>query len=347
MEELNSFFISLSLISLLFVVLLIVLYQKRQHLKEKRFVFIAFWNITLSLCLLSWLITIGESYYRFYVDDTDSFSINKISDRWMKRHYQLNNFNTRDNLTYNNKIAAGKRRISIIGDSFTAGHGIKKVEDRFGNILRSENKNSELHIIAANGANSMHELGTLLSLNENGYQFDCILLMYCLNDIDYLLEETKEIYGRIAEFKNKLGFLGQESYFINSMYFKWFAFNNPDFENYSEFVKKAYNNEKWEKQKETLSKIKYVAKTLSKNFVVVTFPFLQEKKEKYSYRSVHAQLNRFWEEEQVDHIDLLETYEPYLGKDLVVNAYDAHPNEFANKLAAEAISTFLKREMAN
>jgi hypothetical protein len=60
---------------------------------------------------------------------------------------------------------------------------------------------------------------------------------------------------------------------------------------------------------------------------------------------VHEQLGRFWRELQVPHLDLLPVYQGLKPQQLVANRFDPHPNEFAHKLAAEAIQKFLEQNM--
>ena len=106
---------------------------------------------------------------------------------------------------------------------------------------------------------------------------------------------------------------------------------------------KAYEGGKWEKQKEALRKFKSFANKMNAHFKVVTFPFLQKKSKEYAFRRIHSKIDKFWVEERVEHLDLLDVYESHLGDKLVVNKYDAHPNEFANEIAAEAIDRFLSQ----
>ena len=61
----------------------------------------------------------------------------------------------------------------------------------------------------------------------------------------------------------------------------------------------------------------------------------------------HDQLDHFWQEQGVPHLDLLATFSNLPPAKLMVNAHDAHPNEFAHALAAEAIDVFLKRQITN
>jgi len=66
----------------------------------------------------------------------------------------------------------------------------------------------------------------------------------------------------------------------------------------------------------------------------------------YDYRPVHAQLNQFWREAGVPHLDLLPLFEARDAATWVVNRHDAHPNEYAHSLAAAAIEKFLKAQIA-
>jgi len=344
MSEFDFFYGSSLLLSIFLMVLLVVLYRKRDRIILKKGYRILIWNLLLSFFFLSIIFSVGETYYRFFVDTTDSFSINKTSQRWFKRHSKLNSSRNRDNVEYLNKIALDKkRRITIIGDSFSAGHGIKNVDDRFGNILREMYSDMEVHVYSNNGASSYSELHNLKKLSKNGYDLDIVLLVYCMNDIDYFVKETSAIYDRIHAFNNGLGVLSRNSYFINTLAFRFFALNDPDFMKYSDFVLNGYSGKIWQRQKEVLIDFKNFVQSKGAHLLVVTFPFLQQSSEKYSFRDVHEQLNKFWAKEGVPHLDLLDTYEPHMGSKLTVNKFDAHPNEFANELAAGAIDRFFRK----
>ncbi len=342
MEEIDFFYVMAFVLPCIWVGMLAWIFKSTRSVSKKSTLFIIGWNVLFTLLLISISFFIGETYYRFFVDRTDSFGLSKISQRWLKRYYQPNNMTARDNIDYQLAIAPGKRRLTLIGDSFTAGHGIKNEDDRFGNILRNTYPELEVHIIAVNGINSQTELEILRKLDRDQYEFDIILLSYCLNDIDYLMPETQGIYNRIYDFEKTLGYFGTQSYLINTLKFKWFAIQDPDFLRYSSFVKKAYQEELWETQKKVLNRIRRFSEEKGRVFAVVTFPFLQVKMENYEFVDVHQKLNEFWKSENVLHLDLLETYEPYMGLGITVNKFDAHPNEFANKLAAGKIGAFLK-----
>lgn len=344
MEEFDAFFIVCILIFILFIILLFKKNAIDEVLKLKSLLRVISWNVLLTAFGVFTLFMTGEVYFRFFEDTTDSFAINKVSQRWLKRHVTLNNYDIRDNIPYQLRVAKGKRRLTIIGDSFTSGHGIKNIENRFANILRKKYPDIEVHIMAYPGNNSYSQLENLNRIANVNYQFDIVLLAYCLNDIDFYVEETGGIYQRIHAFNNRLSYLEKSSYFINKLSFRLFASKDADFMNYSDFVLKGYSGDSWKKQKETLKKIKEHIQSNKGKLAILTFPFLQQTGKKYSFREVHNKLGQFWKEEGVTHIDLLKTYEPYFGSQLTVNKYDAHPNEFAHQLAANVIEKILQKK---
>ena len=344
MEELDAFFIGSILIFIFLIILLIKRNAIERRIKIKALFKIISWNAFLIVFGVFTIFIIGESYYRFFVDTTDSFATNKISKRWMNRHVTLNNANARDDIIYEPKIAPGKRRLTIFGDSFSNGHGIKDINKRYSNIIREKYGNRiEVHNMSVSGGNSHSQLENMERLLPLGYEYDVILLAYCLNDVDYFINKSKDIYKRIHLFGSRLGYIAKNSYFINTLAFRLFALRDPDFMNYSDFVLKGYNGYLWGLQKEKLQEIKQFVIKHEANLVVFTFPFLQQSKEDYLFRQAHENLTQFWKEQGVTHVDLLKTYEPYFGPQLTVNKYDAHPNEFAHRLAANEVEKVLQK----
>jgi hypothetical protein len=78
----------------------------------------------------------GEIYYRFLVDSTDGFDLDLVTHRWLQRHYRFNNFDVRDDVDYADRIAPGRMRVTVLGDSYSNGHGLEDVSQRLDNVLR-------------------------------------------------------------------------------------------------------------------------------------------------------------------------------------------------------------------
>jgi lysophospholipase L1-like esterase len=304
-------------------------------------------NLLVFFFLGSAAFFLGESYYRFIHDTTDAFNYTKTSQRWFKRYYHLNaaNGNLRDNITYKHKIEPGKRRITFLGDSFTAGHGVKNVDDRFANLVRKTHPEWEVHVLAELGFDTGVELSGVLDLQASAYQFDEVVLVYCLNDISDMMPEWQAISQRIYSDSQRETWLVQNSYFANTLHYRLLARRESNVGNYYHSLLDAYRGNYWEQQKARLMSMReHVAKAGGRLSVVI-FPFLHALGPNYEYRFVHEQLEKFWTEQRVSHVDLLTMFEPFPPSDLVVNSLDPHPNELAHELAAKVIGEFLITKM--
>lgn len=346
MEDLDAFFAGVVVLPIVLLLVLRTLARKRKKADSSSWASLLGWNALLLLFLVSIVFLAGETYYRFAVDTTNTFSINKVSQRWFERYYDKNNFNTRDNIDYPRPLTPGKRRITIIGDSFTAGHGIKNVEDRMGNILRKIHPEWEVHVMALNGIESDQQAEFLPKFAEvDGYEYDIVLLAYCLNDIVYLTPGMGAVYDKIYAYSENLGWLERNSYFVNTLTFQLMAINDPSFADYWDRLENTYSGNTWQQQQQTLASIEGYIRSRNARLMVVTWPFLNAVGPDYRFEEIHEQLDAFWKQGQVPHLDLLPLFRSSNPEDLVVNEYDAHPNELANVMATTAVNKFLMEEM--
>ncbi|RKX92593.1 MAG: hypothetical protein DRP84_09780 [Spirochaetes bacterium] len=241
--------------------------------------------------------------------------------------------------------APGKRRISFLGDSYTVGHGIKNVDKRFANQVRNMMKDEwEVQVLAGNGLDTGAELYVLESYIKAGFQFDNLILIYCLNDISDIIPKFKNILKEIYKGKKSEGFFLKNSYFINLLYYRFVRGRNPNISNYYGFVRDAYYSNHWEDQKNRLHLLCKLCHSRGINLMVVTFPFLHALDNGYEYGEIHEKLNKFWKEQKIPYLDLLSIYEGHKASELIISRYDAHPNEYAHSLAAEAIKNFIIRK---
>lgn len=304
-------------------------------------------NALVLALLVSIVYLAGETYFRFMHDKPDSFGLSRSARRWFERHYRFNDAGVRDNLEYENAIAPGKRRISFVGDSFTAGHGVPEVDDRFINLIRARRgREWEIHGVAEDGLDTGEELETLKAAVANGYQLDVVVLVYCLNDIADIVPEWQSILARIYGRQQREGFLLRHSWFLNAMYYRWLGRRDPDIADYYGFVRRAYGSPLWERQKERLAALQAFCESRGARLLAVTFPFLHALGPEYPYARVHDGLDRFWLGRGVAHLDLRGVYEGYAPDDLTVSGADAHPNPRAHAMAAGAIEAFVASNLA-
>ena len=300
-------------------------------------------NLLIFLMLASLFLLAGESYYRFIYDDTDSFALTNSTNRWILRYYKTNNRNFRDSEDYSPSCPADKVRITFLGDSFTVGHGIKDVEQRFTNLVRRQNPGFEVQVLAGNGMDTGPQLKMVKGLQQQGIELQYVVLVYCLNDLSDIVPEYRQVLDRIYE--HEPGYLFYNSYFLNTLYYRWVAFSDPDIKNFYQFTLEAYQNQVWEKQKQRLTDLRDLVEAQGAELLVVTFPFIHALGKDYNYAQVHQQLDAHWDSLHVPHLDLLGTYQGLTAEELRVNMYDAHPNERAHAMAAEAIGAFVNSHL--
>jgi len=298
-------------------------------------------NTLVLLCLLTPLLLAGEIYFRFFYDTTDSLAYTKVSELWVQRHWRTNRAGCRDDVEYSPAIEPGKRRITFVGDSFTAGHGIKEVKDRFPNRLRRAHPDWEIHVLASVGLDTGRELTLMKRAFKKSYQVDQVVLVYCLNDIGDLLPPQADATAQVLAELDNANWLLRNSYMLNLWYHHFRASRDPYLGDYCSFVREAYRGSPWGQQQERLKAFRDLVHAHGGRLAVVTFPFLHALGPNYEFRAIHDKLDRFWLDLGVPQLDLLPVYKGMPSRQVTVNRYDAHPNERANKLAAEAIDKWL------
>lgn len=297
-------------------------------------------NLALLFSVLFFILFGGELYFRFLYDQSDSFSLTRTGTEWFDKHFRLNSWGTRDSYDYPEAGTPGKTRITFLGDSFTAGHGVADVEKRFANRIRALRPGWEVHAFGFIGYDSIDELGFLTGRALSHYHYDSVVLVYTLNDISKIMPQWYQMMEGI--YSEKPPYLCTKSYFLNTLYFRWKRRHIPDVLNFYRSTLSAYKDPAiWKFQRNILQRVKGEVEAHGGKLLVVTFPFLNSLGKDYEFREVHKQLAGFWREQGVPQLDLLETLESHRSENLTVNPYDAHPNERAHALASEAIMTFL------
>src|SRR5579863_2930126 len=87
-------------------------------------------NLGLSLAMLVAVVTAAELGFACFADFSDTFNISNVSKRWLVLHIdnEQNEAGFRDREAFTKFVSPGQKRIVFLGDSFTAGHGIKRID---------------------------------------------------------------------------------------------------------------------------------------------------------------------------------------------------------------------------
>ena len=350
--EQPSYLVGMGLWILALVVGLWCLIRWRQRWKNqpKRLVGI---HIVLSVWMLLATLTAVELAFALFYDTTDSFNRTNVSKKWYRIHadpYKRplevepgTGFYYRDDHDFAKSLNDGRHRVCFFGDSFTFGHGINKVADRFSNrlaaILEAERPGQYEVTNFADAGTDLHWMEVQLQgLLENGFQIDTAIYVMCLNDIETFHERHRTYY---VDFDKRVGephcFLFRNTYFFNLMFYRVRYLLAPELRDYYTFVREYYESEPWQRMQEKLSDVQKLCQSHGTDFRVIIFPFLHNLGPDYPFHHAHQEAAEYCHQVGIPVLDLEPVLTNHVSEGLTLNRFDAHPNKRTHKLTAQAI----------
>jgi hypothetical protein len=253
---------------------------------------------------------------------------------WFQYYWRpINSFGFRDK-----EPDLGKESILFVGDSFTAGYGIKSISDRYSDLVEEGNTRGLQSInLGLNGADTEREFEMMLDfVEETKVPVKKIVLQYFGNDIE---DTAYELGLNITKTKPYAGdnfiveYLARGTFFGNFVY--WMFPKNGG-EAYEEFLKEAYQDEVvLEKHLEDLQGFVDYAESKEIELTVLVFPFLQEINEsKHLYTD---KITAFFEEKGVHVLDVGEMVAGLPLRKRIVNYSDTHPSVIVHQKLADAL----------
>jgi lysophospholipase L1-like esterase len=303
-------------------------------------------NALLSAWLILAVLTLPELYCALFYDQTDSFSLTNTSRRWYQIHVQTNPSGFRDSDPFPNTLPDGMRRICFVGDSFTFGHGIKNIQDRFSDriaveLKRDQTQKYRVSNLALPGLDTRRLVDDLLyDWIRDKVQIDVMIYTFVLNDIEYFDERTAEFYQRQQQTLPRF-FLFRDTYFYNLQYHRLKQFTKSQPSDYYDYLKHSYETEPWQRLVQKFDELQRLCDLNGIELQIVIFPFLHNLGSDYPFRSAHAKLYAHFSSHHIPVLDLEPILAPHVSEGLAVSRFDAHPNERAHELAAEAIRGLL------
>ena len=315
-------------------------------------------NLVFFIFLLVNLFYALEIYYRYIFDSTDNILQMKTTQRWIQRHVRINAFSFRSDHFFREKDPK-ELRLSVVGDSIAYGYGVKDENDRFSNLLEQKltqtcsSKGSAVKIynISKPGMNTSEEK-TAIRQYAHEYLTDAVILAYYLNDTrsNRTPLHTDICYNRIFQYQKHpfWNFLLGKSYAVEYLYVRAYSLLRA-----SQYTSRCwtgteldayYDPEIWIRHLKDLKDIIEYTRKENMGLAVAIFPMIKDLNTTYPARLIHDRLGKFLKENDVMTIDLLPVYEKYPPEKLMVSSQDFHPNEFAHKLAFEAIYEQIKNE---
>lgn len=330
-----------------------LLWLRRKHRVQRTKV--ACVHAGLSLWMILAFATAAETAFALFVDRSDTFDVTNISKRWFRRHLDAERrppLGNRDAEPFTKFTPPGTERIGFVGDSFTAGHGINNMADRFSDRIRAA---LEAHrpgkYVVANLAEPGWETSQIeafvrkILLDGNDLRY--VVYVYCMNDIEGfpMLTASGE-----ADFntpiKKALGgiymeaprfFLWRDTYLFNWLYYRYLQARNPESRSYFDALAECYTTTQWDLLCKKLLQLRNNCREKNSELRIALFPFLHQLGPDYPLRDAHRKLAAFCKEQGIRVLDLEPVFREHAGERLTVNAFDAHPNERANAIAAEAM----------
>jgi hypothetical protein len=307
------------------------------------------------LCLS--LLTLPELGFALLYDTTDSFDMTNVSKRWFRIHVEPDvrvlEFSKDTGIRYRADSdvvlnpPAGERHICFLGDSFTFGHGVADVADRFSNrvshLMNDEQPDSQrvdVSNLAWPGTDLIWAESVMQHSFEADGRIDDAVYVLCLNDIEAFHDPTMSRSSNLARF-DPPGFLLRDTYFFNWLYFRTQLLLQSESRGYYSFVKEYYQSEPWQRFREALTRTSKRCRQHDCRFRVVIFPFLHNLGSEYPFREIHHQIKKDCEGAGIDCLDLDPALSAHSNERLTVNPFDAHPNERAHEIAAAALKNWL------
>ena len=294
--------------------------------------------------------TLAEIWCAVGVDQSDAFNMTNISKRWFRKYVeaQRNQAGFRDIREFPRTLPEGQRRICFFGDSFTIGHGVRRREDRFSDRLDAElNRAQPGKYQVANlgepGLEVSQIEGLVKGTLDQGFQVDVAVYVYMLNDIEGYDSRTQEVIKSLQQAEPKF-FLITQTYFPNWLYFRWRQAAGRGGE-YFPHLRDSYNEAPWEGVKRKLDQLHEDCKSHNVDFRMVIFPFLHNLGPDYPFHEAHRKLREYCEGAGIPVLDLEPVLIPHVAEGLTVNRFDAHPNERAHAIVAEAMRDQLLKDL--
>jgi hypothetical protein len=275
-----------------------------------------------------------ESVFMF-IPRSHNISITLASKLWFAKYWKpVNSMGFRD-IEPNGKNPV----ILFVGNSFTAGHGLKSVDDRFSNIVEKElNKKGKKYNAVNMGINGGKTRSEYLAMRGFLYMTrikpDVIIFQYSWNDIEEVAMANGlryKIHPPVNEF---LKAIGSGSYLLN--YIFWSFPRNYITEPYTDFLNQAYRNDViLSEHKNNLGLFIDYTRNNSIRLIVIVFPFLYDVGTSDSFH-VNNIINYF-ESNNINVIDVSRLIKDVPVDQRTVNVNDSHASKRVNEIIAREI----------
>jgi len=296
---------------------------------------------TFSENLLTVLVTLFiaimalECYFKLFFAQTDSFSFTLANRNWFDRYWQVNSLDYRDR-EWTAADLKGKHGILVVGDSFTAGYGIRDPEERFSNVLGRQLGDD--YVVMNAGRPSANTADEIRSLIDYPFAVETVILQYFINDIREAAARKDAWFHRpMPEPWPLLRPLIDHSHVLNFFYWRLARIGPASWDNtYLDWLRNTYADpEIWPLHRQQLEEFRQQVAARNARLLVVVFPSLVGVEES---RGITGKVVAAFRDMGVPVLDLTDRLSAIPSREMVVNSVDAHPNEQVHRLVGEALT---------
>ena len=225
-----------------------------------------------------------------------------------------------------------------LGDSFTFGRGVR-YNDIYLTLLEKELDRNGYPAYIKNAARPGDDLEQIVKIHYYETwkaEYDVVIYGFMLNDFG--LPGLDEVGGfEFIDYNDPRHPYNPLRDKIRLYNFVMHLLEKRKLHNITaRFYLEAYEGAHAEKNFKLLKYLNDSCKRAGQKLVIVLFPILYDFKN-YPFHRIHDKMHEFCEEEGIFIIDLLPVFSGYRAEQLWVNPTDHHPNELANRLAAETV----------
>ncbi|MEO1999051.1 MAG: SGNH/GDSL hydrolase family protein, partial [Planctomycetaceae bacterium] len=106
---------------------------------------------------------------------------------------------------------------------------------------------------------------------------------------------------------------------------------------YYAFLDDYYQGPPWDRMRAKLDAVRALCRQNNSELRIVVFPFLHNLGPDYTFLDAHRKIIAYGNQRNIPVLDLEPILAPHVPDGLRVNRFDAHPNERAHELAAQAL----------
>jgi hypothetical protein len=353
--------IRIGLIILLNILLFALAAQVLQRIsaKKKNAVFMA-------LTLMVFLSVLEVAF--MFIPRSHGFGYTYGAQNWMHYYWNpINEYGFRDKSLYDIKYSSDNVSTSdlntdvvsdgintterdivfFVGDSFTAGHGIKYVGQRYSNLVSDALPSMRGVNLGKNGLDTRGAYKTMTDfISETGITPKTIVFQYFGNDIDVVGRDHGIQFEGLLPYETlgipaKLFVRG--SFLVN--YFYW-LFPNVNTEEYIRQLTEMYRNEQiMAEHTSDLQKFVDFADEHESELIVVIFPFLSDLN--LSREIFTLRIGDYFENQGIRVIQVTDLVEEIEPRKRIVNSNDGHASVVVQEFVAKEIISDLKHELEN